>query len=132
MRNAIFTERLRSEAPANDNRLRAANDNVFAVVSDYDTLGNLNYRSDNLSGVFEYSCDDALNPSYSCDADGNMTSGARSPSRPAIQRKLPDRSAAIAPKECSHRCASFCHCFWGLKLGSAVPISVSSVEGRRR
>ena len=82
MRTVCLAERLRSEAPANDNRLRAANDNAFAVVS-YDTLrlrqgyggqvGNplvsaspsrgtsLSYRSDNYNGVFEYACYDALN-----------------------------------------------------------------------
>ena len=36
-------------------------DQVAAFDYNYDTLGNLNYRSDNLSGVFEYGCYDALN-----------------------------------------------------------------------
>ena len=36
-------------------------DQVAAFDYNYDTLGNLNYRSDNLSGVFEYGCYDTLN-----------------------------------------------------------------------
>ncbi len=38
-----------------------SSDQVAAFDYNYDTLGNLNYRSDNLSGVFEYGCYDALN-----------------------------------------------------------------------
>jgi len=34
-----LAERLRSESPANDNQLRAANNNSFAIVS-LNTLGN--------------------------------------------------------------------------------------------
>jgi hypothetical protein len=77
-----LAERLRSEVPANDNQLRAANDNRLAVVS-FNTLrlrqgyggqvGNplvsaspsrrtsLSHRSDDLNGVSEFSCYDALN-----------------------------------------------------------------------
>jgi hypothetical protein len=36
-------------------------DQVAAFDYSYDTLGNLNYRSDNLSGVFECSCYDSVN-----------------------------------------------------------------------
>ena len=61
MNGGRLAVRQRLESLTGNHLPRAANDNVFAVVSDYDTLGNLNYRSDNLSGVFEYACYDALN-----------------------------------------------------------------------
>ena len=42
--------------------VRAGPSNAVAQFDyTYDTLGNLNYRSDNLNGVFEFSCYDALN-----------------------------------------------------------------------
>ena len=56
-----LAEGLRAEAPVNDNRLRATNDNRVAVVS-FNTLGNLNYRHDDVgAGVSEFACYDNLN-----------------------------------------------------------------------
>ena len=45
-------------------------DSVAAFDYNYDTQGNLRYRSDNLNGVFEYACYDALNR-LQYDAAGN-------------------------------------------------------------
>ncbi|MBU6299072.1 MAG: hypothetical protein KGJ79_12155 [Alphaproteobacteria bacterium] len=60
-----------------DGRLCGTNDNAFAVVSSsYETLGNLNHRSDNLSDVFEYSCYGGLNRLTQYAVGNEVTSSA--------------------------------------------------------
>jgi RHS repeat-associated protein len=99
--------------------LRAGpSDSVAAFDYAYDTLGNLTYRSDNFSGVFEYACYDALNR-LQYDAAGNATTSCMSPGAKTVAYDALGDIAAKTGVGTYHYPAP----------GTALPHAVASVSG---